>query len=183
MRPSRALKRERKSFFIIVIYFISMLSLSISFLYVSSAKSGLFGIAFTALSFFMYFLLSTLVNAMLIHFFASMFLTLDKKYSVKNLTLDMIFVYRIFILLLPLSLLFSVFPEVVYKAYFFMVLVALFIYYLYNMYFVIKNNFASADGAQILLFMALPVIFCGVKFFFIVFNINILARVLMAFFF
>ncbi len=92
------------------------------------------------ISMIVYFCIISVVNVSILHFIISLFYKYKPKHSLKTLLVDVLFIYKIFIMLLPFSLLLSILPSTFYRMIFAMVILCLSVYYIYHFCLVINVN-------------------------------------------
>ncbi len=147
VKPSNIAK-DRNARYSIYIYLISMLCMTLATTLISNTGKSVASIIFLFASIVVYFGITSIINVSILHFIISLFYKYKPKHSLKTLLVDVLFIHKMFIMLLPLSLLLSILPEDLYRVFFIIAFVCLYVYYAYYFYKVINVNVKLETQSQ-----------------------------------
>ncbi len=164
------ISKDRNTKFNILIYIISMFCSVISITLISSTRTSIIVIVFLTIFAAFYFAVVNIINASLVHFISSFFYKYRAKQSVRTFFIDMFGIYKVFIALLPISLLLSILPSTAYKVFFVLAFILLFAYYMYNFARVIYANIDMPSSSYAAIILLIVYIVPGVVNF--IFNIS-----------
>lgn len=181
VRPEEVLK-NRNTKYAICVYLISMLCFTLSSTLISVNRASIVAILFLFFSMVVFFAVVSVVNVAILHFIVSLFYKYKPRHSLKTFLTDILFIYKIFIMLLPLSLLLSILPTTLYRVFFAIAFLLLCAYYIYSFSKVININIKLESKSQaVFLLIMLYVTTNVVALLFSVSYISIFTNMLLSF--
>ncbi len=181
LKPENVTK-DRNTKYAMYIYLVAMFCFSLSVKLISNNRTSVVSILFLFFSMVLCFAISIIINVSILHLIISLFYKYKPRHSLRTFLTDVFLIHKVFIMLLPLSLILSIFPIVFYRVCFVLFFVLLYVYYIYSFSQVINTNVKLESKSQALfLLVVLYVILNVVSFVFKVSNILVLVNILLSF--
>ncbi len=156
LKPKEAIKKSIKFEYSFLIYLLASLSLAISFLYSSAPNANILNIIILAFGIAAYIAISNIAKIAIINLTVSLFLKNNNKKNITTFINNCFGIYGIFILILPITLIFGSFSSI----YFIQTVIILImqLYYIILLYNNIKYSFNIESPFKAFLVLITPIV-------------------------